>query len=180
MVDFSVMLVNMCVVKPSYALMQRAYDDYRIDSAPCKSGVTNQCAVRMSVALLRCGFSLDAFQPQARVHRNRPVCQLSVPHVLGAQELASYLRQMWGVPEQFRGAALASAQTSLQGRRGVIYFNNCFRRERGGPMVGDHIDLWTGTQYYNQIIHIGAGGDARAGSSLFDRADAVWFFLLPG
>ena len=132
----------------------------------------------MSVALLRCGFSLDAFQPQARVHRNRPACQLSVPHVLGAQELANYLRQLWGAPEPFRGATLSIAQSSLQGRRGVIYFNNCFRREQGGPMVGDHIDLWTGNQYYNQIIHIGAGGDARAAASLFDRADAVWFFLL--
>jgi hypothetical protein len=180
MVDFSTMLTNMCVVKPLYTQMQRAYDDYRLDSAPCKAGVTNQCAVRMSVALERCGFSLDAFQPQNRVHRNRRSCQLTVPHVLGAEELASYLRQMWGGPEQFRGGTLQNAQTSLQFRRGIIYFNNCFRRGSGGPMVGDHIDLWTGTQYYNQIIHVGAGGDARAGTSLFDRADAVSFFLLPG
>ena len=94
-----------------------------------------------------------------------------------AQELANYLRQLWGAPEQFRGATLSTAPSSLQGRRGVIYFNNCFRREQGGPMVGDHIDLWTGNQFYNQIIHLGAGGDAPA-ASLFDRADAVWFFLL--
>jgi hypothetical protein len=178
--DFSTMLADVCVIKPSYALMRRAYDDYRTDSAPCKAGVTNQCAVRMSVALLRCGFSLDAFRPQNRVHRNRSACRLDVPHVLGAQELANYLRQIWGPPEQFRGRTLHNAQTSLQNRRGIIYFNNCFRRARGGPMVGDHIDLWTGTQYYNQIIHVGAGGDARAGASLFTRADAVWFFPLPG
>lgn len=180
MVDFSKMLTDMCVEKPSYRLVQRAYDDYCIDSAPCKAGVRNQCAVRMSVALVRCGFSLDAFQPRRRVHRNRPACRLTIPHVLGANELANYLRRIWGAPEQFRGATLRNAQTRLHCRRGVIYFNNCFRRERGGPMVGDHIDLWTGTQYYNQIIHVGAGGDARAGSPLFDRADAVWFFPLPG
>ena len=114
------------------------------------------------------------------VHRNRPACRLTVLHVLGAQELANYLRQRWGAPEQFRGATLPNARTSLRSHRGIVYFNNCFRRERGGPMVGDHIDLWTGTQYYNQIIRIGAGGDARTGASLFDRADAVWFFPLPG
>ena len=180
MVDFSTMLANVCVEKPSYEPVRRAYDDYRVDPAPCKAGVTNQCAVRMSVALLRSGFSLDAFQPRNRVHQGRRACQLTVPHVLGAQELANYLRQIWGSVEQFRGATLSNAQTALNGRRGILYFNNCFRREQGGAMVGDHIDLWTGTQYYNQIIHVGAGGDARAGSPLFNRADAVWFFPFSG
>ncbi|MCW5959343.1 MAG: hypothetical protein KIS76_04220 [Pyrinomonadaceae bacterium] len=171
-------LVNYCVTKPSYQLMNRAYQDYLVDSAPCKAGVTNQCAVRMSVALERCGFSLSAFDPQNRVHSGRARCLLDVPHVLGANELARYLSRFWGAPERFNGSAASSAGESLNGRTGVIYFDNCFRREAGGPKTGDHIDLWTGTQYYNQIIHVGAGGDAGAGTGLFGRSEAIWFFPL--
>ena len=160
--------------------MARAYQDYTIDSAPCKAGVTNQCAVRMSVAIERCGFSLSAFDPQRRVHRGRNRCQLEVAHVLGANELARYLARMWGQPEKFRGAAGHDAADTLSGRKGVIYFNNCFKRRRTDTRrKGDHIDLWTGSQYYNQIIHVGAGGDAGARARLFGRSDQVWFFPLP-
>ncbi len=174
-------LVNYCAVRPGYLHMQRAYEDYRIDSAPCKGGVTNQCAVRMSVALERCGFSLSAFTPPNRVHRGRRSCAMDVPHVLGANELARYLERLWGGPERFRGEAGHKAATSLNNRHGIIYFNNCFRRNSTDTtMRGDHIDLWNGSQYYNQIIHVGAGGDAGAGAGLFGRADQVWFFPLSG
>ena len=159
--------------------MNRGYQDYIIDSAPCKAGVTNQCAVRMSVALERCGFSLSAFDPPNRVHSGRSRCHLDRPHVLGAKELARYLSRMWGEPEKFRGSAAHSANETLAERRGVIYFNNCFKRKKTDTVrKGDHIDLWTGSQYYNNIIHVGAGGDARSGARLFRRSDAVWFFPL--
>lgn len=171
-------LVNMCVIKPSYQLMQMAYNDYLVDSAPCKGGVTNQCAVRMSIALERCGFSLSAFDPARRVHHGRASCQVSINHVLGANELARYLTRIWGSPERFNGQAGHNAATTLNGRKGIIYFDNCFRRETGGPKTGDHIDLWTGTQYYNQLIHVGAGGDASASATLFTRAEGIWFYPL--
>lgn len=133
----------------------------------------------MSVALVRSGFTLSAFGEQARVHSGRGACQLSVPHIVGARELADYLVQCWGEPRRFRGTGLANAQTSLRHFKGVIYFNNCFARVAGGLRRGDHIDLWTGTEYYNEILRLGAGGDAGAGARLFDRADRVWFFPLP-
>ena len=160
--------------------MERGYRDYVVDSAPCKAGVTNQCAVRMSVALERCGFSLAAFEPSRRIHNGRSSCLLSLRHVLGAQELARYLARMWGEPEKFRRSAARNANETLAGRRGVIYFNNCFKRKKTDTIrKGDHIDLWTGSQYFNQIIHVGAGGDARSNARLFRRSDQVWFFQLP-
>jgi hypothetical protein len=177
MPDFAV-LTNTSVLHPSYVLMLAAYNDYLIDSGPCKAGITNQCAVRTSVALVRCGFSLDAFNPRRRVHRGRRRCVLPHPHIVGAHELARYLARMWGEPERFVGRSVNSARDRLLGRTGVVYFNDCFRRAAGGPQTGDHIDLWTGQNYYNQIIRVGAGGDAGAGASLFERADAVWFFPL--
>lgn len=171
-------LADVCVVQPAYQLMEMAYEDYRIDSAPCKAGVTNQCAVRMSVALERCGFSLNAFDPARRVHRGRSRCVLSIQHVLGANELAKYLKRIWGDPIKFRGRSKDTAQESLAGRKGVIYFNNCFRRAGQASKRGDHIDLWNGEKYYNQIINVGAGGDANPEARLFGRSNAVWFFPL--
>lgn len=172
-------LADACYLRPPFQLMKRAYDDYRIDSGPCKAGVTNQCAVRMSVALERCGFSLDAFTPRQRVHRNRAACRLSVPHVLGARELIRYLQEIWGAPERWRGNAVSSAAERVRGRTGIVYFDNCFTRSGQTRRTGDHIDLWNGTQYYNQLIHVGAGGDASARTPLFGRSEEVWFFHLP-
>ncbi len=83
-----------------------------------------------------------------------------------------------GGEQRFNGRTLSNAETRLSGRKGIIYFNNCFRREQGGAMVGDHIDLWTGVQYYNQILRLSAGGNVPSNRSLFNRADAVWFFPL--
>jgi hypothetical protein len=47
-----------------------------------------------------------------------------------------------------------------------------------GPARGDHIDLFDGEQYFNQIIPPEAGGDETTGGSLFARADAVRFWPL--
>lgn len=173
-------LAHMCVVKPSFHLMNLAYTDYKIDNAPCKAGVTNQCAVRMSVALKRCGFDLGAFKNQKRIHKSRRSCSLSVPHVLGARELAQYLSQMWGVPERFKGKAVNSAPDVLKGRKGVIYFDNCFIRKGSTKKTGDHIDLWTGETYYNEVIKVSAGGRAKVGTPLFGESREVWFFPLSG
>jgi hypothetical protein len=171
-------LVSACYIRPSFQLMVQAYEEYRLDSAPCKAGITNQCAVRMSVALERCGFGLDAFDPHRRVHSGRSRCQLTVQHVVGARELADYLTRIWGAPERWRGGSVNSAAADLAGRTGIVYFNNCFQREGQAARTGDHIDLWNGRTYYNQIIHVGAGGDAAAGTPLFGRSDEVWFFPL--
>lgn len=171
-------LVNMCVMRPAYDRMQQAYEDYRRDRAPCKASVTNQCAVRMSVALERCGFSISGFEPAARVHRGRAACRLAIPHVLGADELQRYLRRVMGRFEEFPRGRVGSAQASVTGRRGIVYFNNCFQRTAGGPSTGDHIDLWNGSAYYNMLLDVSAGGGVAAGASLFGRSDMITFFPL--
>jgi hypothetical protein len=159
--------------------MRTAYESYRRDRQPCKGGVTNQCAVRMSVALERSGFSLSAFQPIARVHRNRRTCQLEVPHVLGADELQRYLRRVMPPFEEYSGARLRTAQPSVLGRRGIVYFNNCFRRnDTDSRATGDHIDLWTGDAYYNMLLDVSAGGGVAPRASLFAQSDMVTFFPL--
>lgn len=100
-------LSDISTTRPAYVLMETAYDDYATcvsgvtdPTKPCpQRGITNQCAVRMTVALVRCGFSLDAFTPRERVHRGR--CGLQVHHVIGAQELERYLRRVMGTPLEY-------------------------------------------------------------------------------
>jgi len=175
--------ISQCVVRPQYALLQRAYEVYRGNSQPCARGVANQCAVRMSIALGRSGFGLEGFMPQSRVHSGNGACHTDgMSHVLGALELATWLKRALGDPLNIRPQAgtsgCAHAFTQIRGQTGIVYFNNCFTRAGSAVQVGDHIDLFNGQQYYNQIIHPRAGGDETTGGDLFGRADQVWFWRL--
>ena len=175
--------LTMCVLRPQFGLLQRAYETYLGNSAPCQRGITNQCAIRMSIALGRAGFGLEGFQPRNRVHSGDRRCGTDgMSHVAGANELALWLRSALGRPQVIRpersGGGCAHAFEQLRGHNGIVYFNNCFRREGSTAQSGDHIDLFNGRQYYNQILHPHAGGDETTGGSLFGRADEVWFWEL--
>ena len=170
----------MSTERVQFILMQASYEAYRNDTAPCKSpSITNQCAVRMSVALVNNGFDFDAFPAQRRVHRGRASCRLGdLPHVVGANELHLYLQQVWDAGLRGSGADI---HRQIANVKGVVFFNNCFHRstDAEGTNTGDHIDLWNGTDYYNHILGISAGGNARASTNLFNRASFVRFFWLP-
>ena len=175
--------VQQCVARPQYSLLERGYNDYRSNSRPCQRGATNQCAVRMSLALGRAGFGLESFTPRTRVHSGNGACQTNgLEHVLGALELATYLERSLGAPQNWRertpNGGCAFVYALIQGQTGILYFNNCFTREGSTVRQGDHIDLFNGRQYFNEIIHPRAGGDETTGGSLFGRADGVRFWRL--
>lgn len=167
----------MSLPKPNFPIMKMWYEFYRNDSRPCKNGVTNQCAVRMSLALFKSGFSFGTFPDQKRIHSGKKGCKLDkVPHILGADELHQYLMQVWDAGEKGKGVKI---KEDIKGRTGIVYFNNCFKKKSTDTSkTGDHIDLWNGEQYYNQILGIGAGGNAKASSDLFNLASYVRFFSL--
>jgi hypothetical protein len=175
--------IQQCVMSPQYRLMERAYNDYRANSRPCQRGATNQCAVRMSIALYRAGFGLESFPRRDRVHSGNGNCETNgAAHVLGALELARFLREALGDPQTFsparRGRGCAAAFNEIRPAHGIVYFNNCFRREGEATAQGDHIDLFNGAQYFNQILRPRAAGDETTGGDLFGRADGVWFWPL--
>lgn len=167
--------------------MQRAYGDYSTDRAPCKStidghAIENQCAVRMSIALERCGFSLDGFgrindhNNHRRVHSGRVSCQVDLPHVLAAEELARYIDAVIGFTLDLHGPALDDAQGRLTSP-GIIFFNNCFTRRGQTERRGDHIDLWDGSETYNQK-QAGSAGPEGSDARMFANADRVKFVAL--
>lgn len=174
--------VEATVPRPQYELLARAYADYRSQSQPCRRGATNQCAARMSIALGRAGCGLEDFTPRARVHSGNARCQTDgIEHVMGALELANFLRRRLGPPLEHRpiaGGGCADAFARIRGSTGIVYFDNCFRREGSTVQAGDHIDLFDGRRYYNQILHPRAGGDETSGGDLFGRSGQVWFWPL--
>ena len=170
-------LASAPVAKPAYLFLEKAYEDYRINPQPAGTRYSNQCAVRMSIALGRCGFLIDGFPEKNRI-KSTP--DLPVPYIVGAHELADYLQDIWGRPNIFRHE-LSHVPTSINGKTGIIYFNNCFHRknDKAGRNKGDHIDLWNGTYYYNQLLHIRAGEeDSLSTGALFDSSDQIWLFEL--
>lgn len=176
-------LVPRPVSQPSFALLRQCYEDYRKDRAPCKGGAANQCAVRMSVALVRCGFGLDRFPDSSRVHKPYRSCHVDIPHVLGAEELGNYLKLTLGTPIVFHSHALRNAESllkRLQGHTGILYFNNCFKRNRADTSKkGDHIDLFDGQRCYNDILKTTPGGRASSKTlTFFSSSDRVDFYSL--
>jgi hypothetical protein len=175
--------IQMCVARPQYALLQRGYEAYRSNASPCRGGATNQCAVRMSIALGRAGFGLESFAPSNRVHSGGTRCGTdNMRHVLGAEELANFLTLSLGAPltvrPRPRHSGCAHAIDQIRGQTGIVYFNNCFERAGSGIRQGDHIDLFNGQQYYNQILHPRAGGTESTVGNLFGAADQIRFWAV--
>ena len=177
--------ITQCVARPQYALMQRAYGEYRANSRPCRRTGPNQCAVRMSIALGRAGFGLEGFPARASVHGGDARCGTDgMAHVAGAVALASWLRSALGQPTIFRprtgSRGCAHALEQITGQTGIVYFNNCFTREGSTAQIGDHIDLFNGQNYFNDVNRVHAGGTESVGRAnhLFGSADQVWFWPL--
>lgn len=179
--DFPMKVVR-SFARPSFNNVRDCFEEYRNEKGPCKGGVDNQCAVRMSVALVRSGLGLDRFQTPSRIHNARRSCRLAIPHVIGAEELEKYLRTALGKPLEFSYRDMSRPDLVMQclrGSTGITYFNNIFKRHGQSTAKGDHIDLFDGQRCYNEILGITPGGSTSSATmSFFDRADRVSFFYL--
>jgi hypothetical protein len=161
-------------LKPTAYDLVVAYAPYYTNPKPCGvSYATNQCAVRLSLAIEHCcpGF-LNAFAPAQRVHRGRGACSSLDQHVLGAEELGQYLTAQWGAP-----GAVSAGRASLNGKFGVVWFKKSYVTASGSR--SDHIDFWDGQNYMNEKLRLGAGGSAGPGTNLFSTsAGGIAFFPL--
>jgi hypothetical protein len=118
------------------------------EGRPCDDDWAFQCALRMSIALSRCGFDFSDYRS--------PKC--SHGHPRGAECLANFLWRKLGRPKIYKSATTSTIKT-----RGIILFKDIYTFRNG---VGDHIDLWNGA---NRMTRSGA---------YFGKCKQVWFFNL--
>lgn len=118
------------MLKPNYARLDNVYSESRHS---CSLTMDNQCAIRVSRALIKAGWPKSAFKSASYTGK---VC----PHgyARGAQDLAAYLSRELG----FRSKGWSrpgSVPGGASGVHGII----CFMNIPGYGGQG-HIDLWDG------------------------------------
>ncbi len=104
---------------------------------PCdEEEFTNQCAIRMGVALEKSGVDTRSFDVMYPNRRCYPGFKHSPRHILAAQELANWIRTKGSV---FGEVEILKNVTSkdFNGRKGVVFIKN-------GWGATDHIDVWNG------------------------------------
>lgn len=132
------------------------WSSYPTERSPCTGPWSNQCAIRLSIALNGEG--------TLRVNRDtysEPKC--SHGHARGAESLANWLYRRIGPPRTWTSGA--DAKAALAGSRGIIFFKDCFTREGELTARGDHIDLWR-------------DGVTKTFSDPENNAKQVWFWGL--
>lgn len=123
---------------------------------PCSKYLfENQCAIRMGVALELSGVntaSFDAMFPGRRCSAY-PALKHERPHILGAQELATWMRSQTHV---FGEVEIHSWQTrdvkQFVKKKGIVFIMN-------GWGSTDHFDLWNGIIFKTDQLptNLGAG-----------------------
>jgi hypothetical protein len=104
----------------------------------------NQCAIRVSHALMDCGVDLSGIRA-TRCWND--TSKYNGKHIIRAEEFGNALKRS---PTSLLGlGAIQKAkpgkfQAELKGKRGIIYFKDYWQRqnETFANRSGDHIDLW--------------------------------------
>lgn len=135
------------------------WDNHPYPGFPCsQQHFSNQCAIRMGVALEKSNIdtsSFDKMYPNRRCYKG---LNHSPKHILAAQELANWLvtqSSVFGAVKKHKN--VSSAQ--FQGKKGIVFIMN-------GWGATDHIDIWNGSQL--------KGGRP----NYFSAGEEVWFWEL--
>ena len=152
---------------------------------PCSTNgkvyFSNQCAIRVGVALTKSGVKTKHI-PGATHCWHHPA---SEGHVIRAEELAKGLAKvsLAGLkPVDKLDPMLFSSK--LASRKGILFFKDYWQRsgESSNHRSGDHIDLWNGsrltdwTTWLRIQLHLSLDGVW----SDYRGSKAVWFWEVPG
>jgi len=139
------------------------------DNEPCtrrngSSAFTNQCVIRMGVALTRSGVDLSPFRGAFCWHghgKTHPLRVEEFKHYIDSRDalFAPYYAQKY--KKQKNGHQVTYRK--FLGRTGIVVFRNFW----GSGNRGDHIDLWNGSRQ--------AHGDL----DYFERSQEIWFWYIP-
>lgn len=143
----------------------------------CSSDFTNQCAIRVGVALTACGVDTAKIPGATHCWHHKK----SEGHILRAEELAGGLSRLTilGVGSRLVVDS-AKFEKTLKGKTGIIFFKDYWQRqgETSRNRSGDHIDLWderrltTITSWFQ--IQLGISVDGYW--SDFGKSKTVWFW----
>ena len=117
-------------MKPTF---HKLWTGYPNESHPCDGGWTNQCAIRLSIAL-----NTEGTIEISKKTYLEPRCAHG--HARGAESLANYLWKRIGRPKIYADGA--AAKRTILAKTGIIFFKDCFTREGETVQRGDHIDVW--------------------------------------
>ena len=173
---------------PTASVLLREYRRFRdVQGLPCGQGITNQCAVRMSVALMRSdiGFFFDRSRIRYTHTASNRRCGTGVAHNTSASRLIGYLRGIWTFQRYTKSGSQTAEQIerALSGRPGIIYFEDCFERADGS--AGDHIDFWDGSRVMNDRLDYNGPGERAAGDGpssgrwFRNIRRNLWFLAIP-
>jgi hypothetical protein len=133
------------------------WDNHPYPNNPCDTThFTNQCAIRMGVALDKSGVNMDSFNG-AKCY---PGFKHNPKHILRAQELANWLKNqkaIVGKVKTYRNVTSAD----FKKKKGIVFIKN-------GWGATDHIDVWDGKKMKMK------GGSP----SYFSLGKEVWFWEL--
>lgn len=117
-----------------------------------KDGYENECAIRMSIALIGAGISFgDYTEPKS-----------SEGWARGAESLATWLwRRRLGRPKIYNSTP--SFKEKAANLDGIVFFKDCFIRSGQSKKLGDHIDLWN-------------RGTTLSWNDPNNKAEQVWFW----
>lgn len=156
---------------------EKPYVDPKTGKVP--EGYENQCAIKVSVALLGAGVRLDSF-------KGATVSVKGAKLAIRAQELATWLKaqRIQGVDTPPQTVTGADWQTKIKGRSGIVYFADYWTRGNEKVPTGDHIDLWNGSRLTASgfegaavtFLRFGLGIASLPGFSDLGKAKAIWFW----
>lgn len=155
----------------------KPYIDAKTGKVP--EGYENQCAIKVSVALVNAGERLKSF-------RGAAVSINGNPAAVRAQELAAWLHKanIPGLPALPESLAGKDWQSKIKGRTGIIYFADYWLRKDEKMPSGDHIDLWNGSRLTASglegalvtMARFGLGIESGPGFSDLGKATTILFW----
>jgi hypothetical protein len=129
---------------------------------------SDQCAIKMSIALQDCGLSLETFPKNRSELREVFAIKKKYRGALAAEELAIWLIKALGQPNKYPPHI---SKKSVEGRKGIIFFKDFWTRQNEATQQGDHIDLWNGSTMPQADPRVLEGS-----LNYFDRSKEVWFW----
>ncbi|MDR2275041.1 MAG: type VI secretion system amidase effector protein Tae4 [Sphingobacterium sp.] len=148
-------------------LFPRIYANYPkpYTSKPCNAGYEDQCAIRMSMALMNSGITLENVQNYSN-RGGDTYCKHG--HVLGASNLMKHISTLrfWKKRTVYDGTK-QRVYDIVRGKTGILYFENFVERINGVSLRRTnhmHIEVWDGRTLVS-------GFDIQ----MFDAATIVFF-----